>query len=84
MPKAYYQCPVCKGAFASRYNKGRFLDPGPPDDPPEVYCDNHGSAPKALMTYRGDGWSGIDNWPHGEPDWAKRKREYRERMGIHG
>lgn len=57
MPKAYYQCPKCKRGFSTTYK----MD----ETPPTVEC---GCKKKPVpMTYRGDGWDGRENWPHGKP-----------------
>jgi hypothetical protein len=59
MPRAYYQCPACKELFSTKYSGGY-------NEPPEVQCGNHKDR-KVKMTFRGNGWDGRKNLPHGKP-----------------
>ena len=66
MPMGYWQCPICREVFRSKYKTG---------ERPKMLC--HGSKADApheekAMTFRGDGWDGRENLPHGKPpSWSK-------------
>ncbi len=71
MPRAYYQCPECRRVFTTRYKGlGR-------KHVPTCLCSN-GSCDNVAMTYRGDGWDGRQNFPHGPPNFegAEVKTDY--------
>ncbi len=60
MPRGYYQCPKCRILFTTHYKTMEGV--------PEIWCACGTKQPSdkgTLMTYRGDGWEGRGNIPHG-------------------
>lgn len=61
--KAYFQCPKCKRPFSTKHS-------GSAKSPPQIECHcgySDGTQPGTPMTFRGYGWNGRNNWPHGQP-----------------
>ena len=66
MPRAYFQCPRCKQTMSTRYQTSDGA-------PPEMFCccRDLPKGGRTPMTYRGDGWDGRLNFPHGRRSGCK-------------
>ena len=60
MPKGYYQCPKCRTPFSTKFQGNKH---------PQIkcYCGGDPTTEGIIMTFRGSGWDGRNNWPHGRP-----------------
>jgi hypothetical protein len=66
--KAYFQCPVCKKPISTKvsgkdWGNRRF---NPKKCPVQMFCMCRSDGKQTQMTFRGYGYDGRENWPHGK------------------